>query len=123
MMGRVREMLSLQAETGPLLVDHAMFSLERAIEKVSGVDLNPGLIGSHAQDASAGGFVNFGGLGQTLSAAIDYPILVVAARDAKWFVIGVDTLSDARGLAEIQRGPCHGLEFAGRNQIGIGPGE
>src|SRR5215469_14646896 len=50
MMGRVREMLSLQAKSSPLLVHHSTFSLESAIEEVSGIELYTGLIGEHTQD-------------------------------------------------------------------------
>src|SRR5579862_5493854 len=123
MMRRVGEVLSFQTKTGSLLIYGPTFSFECAIEEVSGIDLNTRLIGLHAQDAAAGLFVNFSGLGQIVSASIDHPVLVIAAGNAKWFVIGVNTLSNAPGFAEIQRSLFHRLEFAGGNQIGIGPGE
>ena len=76
-------MLSLQAKSSPLLVHHSTFSLERAIEEVSGIKLYTGLIGQHTQDSSAGRFVDFCGIGQFVSSVIDNPVLVVSAGDAK----------------------------------------
>ena len=65
-------MLGFQAKSSPLLVHQPTLSLESAIEEVSGIELNTGLISQHTQDSSAARLVDFCGIGQFVSSAIDY---------------------------------------------------
>src|SRR5215469_12374816 len=123
MMRRIWEVLRLQAEPCSPLVFHATLPPQTSVEEVSAIELNTWLIGEHPQHASAGWLVYFGRFGQRISSGVNYPVLVVSTGDAQLSVIRVNPLPDSSGLPKIKRRPLHGFQFAGRNQIAIGPGE
>lgn len=63
MVGGVGEVLGFEAEGGVELVGGAGFAFDGSVEEVAAVELDAGLIGEDFEDASAGGFVDFGGFG------------------------------------------------------------
>src|SRR5207248_1201599 len=64
MIWRIGEMLRLETHTGPIVVDLSLFAVSSSIEKISSVELDPGLSGANFQQAPALRFIEFSSQGQ-----------------------------------------------------------
>ncbi len=77
LIGRIGEMLRLQAETRTTVVFLSTLASEEG-ELVAAVELYPWLCGQDFQRASAGGFAHQGGAAQFARCAIDNIVMVIA---------------------------------------------
>src|SRR5215469_10685330 len=110
-------MLGLEAKCIAFLVNLPVGSCNGSVEKISGIELNAGLVGQHFEHSAGRGLVSFGGHYDFFSVAFEYPILIVAARQLELLVIGIDTRSDGGRLEEIKGSAGYRSKFAGWNQV------
>src|SRR6267143_5105895 len=86
MVGRIREMLCLQAKTVTLFVDVPLFPGDRPIQKISRVKLHPRLSCKDFQNSSAGWFMHPCSQIKTVVFPVDHKVVVVAASHHQLFV-------------------------------------
>src|SRR5579859_3427372 len=104
MIGRVREMLCLEAECIAAFVDVALFAGHCAVEKVSGIELDAGLSGGNFKHTSARGIVGAGGEDETgvSGLAVENEVVVVAVAKDELFVAVIDARANFRRLGEVE---------------------
>src|SRR6185295_2305055 len=95
MIGRVWEMLRLQAESVALLVHPSRLAGQRAVQKIAGVELDARLGGGHVEHASAGRFLEPCRVMQGRSCGpadrtVQHPVMVVAVAVLQLRMIGCD---------------------------------
>ena len=115
MIGRIGEVLRLQAERAAMLVNMAGFACDCAVEEIAGVELQPGLRRRDIERSAALRILELRGVTQP-RVAIQDPVMVVALAVLDLLVIRVDARADRGRLAEVERRAVDGCELAGRNQ-------
>src|ERR1700721_555546 len=118
MIGRVRKVLGFQAQRGMPLIGSSAFALDRAVQKVSRVELDSWLIDQHFQHTPAARIIDFGCFPE-LPVGVEDPVVIIAVTQADLFIIGVDSLSHCRRPPKIKRSRGYGLQFSRRNQTGV----
>lgn len=78
LVGGVGEVIRFEAEGIVLIVDHAPFSGERAIEEVTAIELDAGFRGGDFEDPAGGGFCDPRGEGEFTAATTEDVVMVVA---------------------------------------------
>ena len=101
MIRRIREVLRFEAQRAMAGIRNSPFPLDRAIQKVAGVKLDPGLIGQNLQHAPTARLIDFRCLRKFAAAAIEYPIVIVAMAFFQLIVIIVNSCAHGGRLAEI----------------------
>lgn len=81
MIRRIGKVLSLQAQAVSSLVNAALFSGDRAIQKIAGIQLQSRLVSHYAQYPSRCGFIHFRGLGELPGCMIQNKIVIVAVTE------------------------------------------
>jgi hypothetical protein len=105
MIRRIRKVLGLKAESATMWIRNAAFPLDRAIQKISGVKLNPGLIGQDLQHAPTSGLVNFCRL-RKFAAAVEHPIVIVTVALLQLIIVIVNSSLTAVGLRKSKGVPA-----------------
>ncbi len=77
LVGGIREVIRFEAEGIVLIVDHATFSGEGAVEEVAAVELDAGFGGGDFEDTASGGLGDPGGEGEFAAAAAEDVVMVV----------------------------------------------
>lgn len=102
--GRVRILLGLEADGGTLLIGNALLAGDRAVQEVTGIDLDAGLVGiDHHGDAGLFAGEQSGQFGD-ISLGVQHPIVVVAVAVLDLFMLGVDIGEDIGRRSEVERG-------------------
>src|SRR6185437_14395470 len=96
MVRRIRKVLGLQAESATAWIRNAAFPLDCAIQKISGIKLNPGLIGQDLQHTPTSGLINFGRL-RKFTAAVKHPVVIVAVALLQLIVVIVNSCTHSSG--------------------------
>ena len=102
--GAVGIFLGLEGQRLAVAEGFAVLAVDRAVEEITAVELQGGLVAQHLDGASRSGFPDCGGRLDAVGApAVDDPVVVVTAAVAQLFVVGPDALADGMRLAEIER--------------------
>src|SRR5437868_10511931 len=104
MVRRIGKMLSLQAQCAATDVGRTALAFERAVQKVSRIELGSRLGSGDAKPAPARGLIDFGCVEELATWRVEHPVVVIAFAEADLLVIGIDAVADSGGLSEIQRG-------------------
>src|ERR1700758_4866854 len=123
MIGGIREVLRLQAETVAALVDMAVLTDNRTVKEIASVELDAGLRGRDFEHTSASGLVGARRQREAVAFAVDDPVVVVAVAEDDLFVRVVDAGADPGGSGEIERRALDRAEFAGGDEVLIDRGE
>src|SRR4051812_10670134 len=94
----------------------AALALDRAVEEIARVELDPGL---RRRDFHCPAALRIGEARGELEAsafAIQHEVMVVALAERELRVLVIDARADCRSLAEIEGGALNGRELARRNQ-------
>src|SRR5262245_5935500 len=105
-------MLSLEAETISFAVDAAVFTRDRAVEKIARIELQPGFGRSHLQRSSGGWLVHFGRQRESGGGSGQDPVVVVATANRHLRVFAADARADPCRLSEIEWCFVDGCQFA-----------
>ena len=119
---RVREESRLEAEAVAVTELSFRSASDRAIEKITGVELNSRGVGEDFQRTSGTSFRDAGSEAEAGGAA-EVEAVIVAAGQAELAVLGVNILADAARVAEVEGRALNGGTFARRNQRGVGRDE
>jgi len=125
---RVGEESRLEAEAVAVTELSFRSASDRAIEKITGVELNPRGVGEDFQRTpgtsfrDAGSEAEAGGAAEVeaVIVATSQAELVVATSQAELAVLGVNILADAAGVAEVEGRAINAGTFARRDQRGVG---
>jgi len=104
MVQRVRKMLRLQAKGKSPVIDPALFSRNRSVEEVSGIELHARLGCEHAQNPASGRLIHFCCLGQSAGRMIHYKVVVVAMAEMKLLIVRFDPFSNRMRRSKVERG-------------------
>src|SRR5438128_6882930 len=115
MIGRIRKVLRLEAQTSPPTVGPAVLSGDSA-EEIPGIELNAGLRCRDLEGAAALRIDEPRRRLQPRAAAVNDPVVIVAAAVFQLHVGVLNTGADRRGLAKVEGRSLDGGQFAGRNQ-------
>src|SRR5713101_6242235 len=100
--GRVRKVLSFQAECVSCFINPAFFAGAPTTEKIPGVELNPRLGGENPQNPAAVRLIDFGRFRQFVRRMIQHKVVIVAMTEAQLCVVRIDPLSDFMRLAKVE---------------------
>src|SRR6266568_3730570 len=103
MIRRIGEMLRLQAQGIALLVDMSRFAGDRAVEKISRVELHAWFGCGDIEGPAAGGILDACGAHETGLAAVQHEVMVVPGAVPQLLVVRADARPDRSRLAEIER--------------------
>ena len=123
---RVREVLGLQRKAIALAVLPATRAVQRAVEEVARVELDPRLVGLDRQQASAGRIEQLGcsveltRLGRWV---VEHEVVVIPTSEHELLVAVADALADRVERREIERRSEHRPDLSGRDQSAIDRGE
>ena len=109
-------MLRLQAKSGVLVIDVAVFPMKRPVQKIPGIELYPGLSRFHSQHPPTGRFDHPCRLLHHAHLSVEDVIMVISPSQAHLLIVVVDPRSDGRGLVEVQRRSCHRGQLAGGDE-------
>ncbi len=112
-------MLRFEAQGVVNLSQLAAFTLDRAIEEVACIELNPRLIRVDFQHAPARRFLHPRRHAYLRTRTIQYPVMVVTMAQLQLLVLIVDARAGRGGIAEIERRAGDRNQLARRNQAGI----
>ena len=121
MIWRIREVLGLKAQSTTVRIRNAALPFDRAIQKISGIKLNSGLIGQDLQHAPTAGLIDFGRL-RKLAAAVQHPVVIVAVALFQLIVVVVNSCAHSGRFAEIKRSSGDGCQLSGGNQFVVNRG-
>jgi hypothetical protein len=116
MVRRIREMLSLEAESAMLMVNHTALSSEGPIEEICGIKLHARLGGPNLHHPASFGFEHARREGQGFSAAVQNKIVVVANG---FFVQLREAGTNRMRFGEIQRGAFDRVDLASGDGVFI----
>src|SRR5712691_2627565 len=105
--GRVRKVLSFQAECVSCFINPAFLAGDRTIEKIPGVKLHSGFGREDSQDPAASRLIHFGRFRQLARRMIQYEVVIIAMTEAQLCVVRIDPLSDCMSLTKIERCAFH----------------
>src|SRR5260370_8815661 len=115
MIGRVREMLRLHAESRTPSVDLARLTVQSSVQKVARVKLKTGLRREHFHHATRLRLSHLGGRFRPRSRAVQHPVVIVAGPEFYLLVARVDPLPNRRGSTKIESRACDIPQLAGGN--------
>src|SRR5438477_13176031 len=115
MVRRVREMLRLQTQPGSMAIDTSSLACNRTVQEVSRIELKAWFGRRDLERPSTLRIGQPRGWLQARASAIENPVVIVSAPVLQLHVVHRDARADCRRLAEVERRPLHGREFAGRN--------
>src|SRR5205814_3603699 len=116
---RIREVLRLQAKCRAMAVNLSTLAVNRAVEEVASIELNPGLGGEDLHDAPGFRLRDSRGERQAGAGTIQDKIVIVAPAEFQLFVGIVNTGSDGGGPAEVEGCAFDLAQLAGRDQGGV----
>ena len=105
----IRETLGFEAEAG------VFFG-----EEIPGVELDARLVGGDFKAASASGMSEKGSGGEFVRCVLQYPAVIVSVAEFEGGEVVMDALADLGGAGEIERGSFDRVDFAGRDEAGVG---
>src|SRR5258708_35280602 len=108
--GRVREMLRLQAKCESPVIDAAFFSGDRSVEEVPRVELQSRFGREHLQNPASGRLIHFGRLCQLDWRMIQYEVGVVAFAGLQLGVVRIQSLSDCMRRSKVEPHAIHRLQ-------------
>src|SRR5213082_946052 len=94
MVGRIGKVLRLQTKSVALLIDFAVLSGERAVEKISCVELNSWLSRPDFHRASRSTFIDHSSLAQSSYPAIQHKVVIITFAKLQLLIVVIDALSD-----------------------------
>src|ERR1035441_1038974 len=109
-------MLRLQAECASLSVDLAALALDLPVQKIAGVELDPGLRHEYFHGAAGVRFVNHRAPCERAAGGVTHEIVVVALTELQLLVVVVNARADGRRSAEVERAAVQALQLTGGNQ-------
>jgi len=118
MIGRIRKMLSLQAQRRAMPVHLSLFTLHCTVQEISGVKLHARLGRQDIHDPAAGRLIHFHCQRRPCRAGffVQHPVVIVAFAKFELLVVRVDARADGRLFRKIERCSCHRLQLARRYQ-------
>src|SRR5260370_31033936 len=116
MIGRVREMPRLHAESRPPSVDRARLTVQSSVQKVARVKLKTGLRREHFHHATRLRLSHLRGRLHARSRAVQHPVVIVAGPKPNLLVARVDPFSYSLRSPKIERRACDIPQLAGGNQ-------
>jgi len=118
MIWRIREMLSFQAETGPVRAHNSALASGRSIQKITAVKLDPGFGREYLQHPTAARFENFRRRLQTVAGgSFENPVMVIAASELELLILLIDPGANRGWPREIKGTALHGLQIPCGNQV------
>src|SRR5213078_205447 len=117
-------MLGLETQPGAMAVAVPALTLDRPVEKVARVELDPRLRRADFQHAPADRILEPRGIHElSLPATVDDPVVVITAPKPQLLIRSVDARPDPRRLVEIEWRTRHRRNLSGGNQGGVDRGE
>src|SRR5580700_6467533 len=102
MIRRIGKVLRFQAKCESRFVDVALLAGNQSIQVISGIELNSGLGGKYSQNASRGGFIHFGSLGQLTFGMIQQEVIVVSQTQPQLLSLCIDPIADWMSRSKIE---------------------
>ena len=119
LVGRVGEVLRLEAEPEPVAVHRTALAGDRAVEEVPRVELHARLRRRDVHDAAGGRLAHRDDAPERAGVAVEHPVVVVALAVRDLLVLRVDAGADRGGGAEVERRALHRPQLAGRDEGGV----
>src|SRR5258708_3260108 len=105
--GRVREMLRLEAKCESPVIDAAFFSGDRSVEEVPRVELQSRFSREHFQNPASSRLIHFGGLGQLAWRMIQHEVVVVPLAQTQLGIVRINPLADGMRGSKIEWSARH----------------
>src|SRR4029077_14294395 len=116
MVGGVGEVLGLEAEACAVFAHASRLSVNRAVEKVSAIELDARLVREDFEHAAGRRLVHRYIQTNGSVRAVQHPVVIVTFSESQLLVGLVDTSADCNGLTEVKRRAGHWTELSGRDQ-------
>src|SRR3982751_4775976 len=115
LIGRIRVVLGLEAEPRAPLINLPTLSSQRAIQKVSRVELDARFGRPHLHRSSGPWFPNLGRESEHTHPTVDDKVVIVAIAKFYLLVLSIDSQTYCGAARKVERSAGNGLQLSSRN--------